>query len=266
MKRPEFRLGTTSFILPDDILPNVRFLAGQVQDIELVLFEVDDDQNNLPDPPTIQTLREISHRQDLSYTIHLPLDLKMGSAGDVQHISLIKARRVIECTRPLEPWAYVLHLEAREVRNSTDPSELQRWQDQACLALEKTIEWVGDPRLLAVENLESYPLDFWEPIFEREPVSRCVDIGHLWLGGHDPIPYLERALPRTRVIHIHGIGERDHQSLTLVAPTELERVLNYLIDKRYPGVLTMELFGLHDFESSLETVKSLLKAQEITGE
>ncbi|HMD90184.1 MAG TPA: cobamide remodeling phosphodiesterase CbiR [Anaerolineaceae bacterium] len=266
MKRPEFRLGTTSYILPDDILPNVRFLAGQVQDIELVLFEVDDGQNNLPDLQTIQTLREISNRQDLTYTIHLPLDLRMGSDGDEQHISLFKARRVIECTRPLEPWAYVLHLDAREVRNSTDPTELQRWQDQACRALEKTAEWVGSPTLLAVENLESYPLDFWEPIFKRVPVSRCVDIGHLWLGGHDPIPYLERALPRTRVIHIHGIGERDHQSLSRMDPEELERVLDYLIAKKYSGVLTMELFGLHDFESSLETVKSLLKRQEITGE
>ena len=46
MKKPEFRLGTTSYIIPDEILPNVRFLAGKVQDVELVLFEVDDGQNN----------------------------------------------------------------------------------------------------------------------------------------------------------------------------------------------------------------------------
>jgi sugar phosphate isomerase/epimerase len=262
MKRPEFRLGTTSYIIPDDILPNVRFLAGKVQDVELVLFEVDDGQNNLPDPPTIQTLSEISHRQDLSFTIHLPLDLRLGSNGNEQHISLIKARRVIECTRPLEPWAYVLHLDGREVKDSTDPAELQGWQDQACRALGKTAEWAGDPGLLAVENLENYPLDFWEPIFERTPVSRCVDIGHLWLGGHDPVPYLEKALPQTRVIHIHGIGERDHQSLSRVAPDELERIINYLIAKKYSGVLTMELFGEDDFNSSLEAVKSILKRQE----
>ena len=170
---------------------------------------------------------------------------------------------MIDCTRQLEPWAYVLHLDGREVKESTDPAELQRWQDQACRALEKTAEWAGNPSLLAVENLESYPLDFWEPIIERVPVSRCVDIGHLWLGGHDPLPYLERALPRTRVIHIHGIGERDHQSLSLIAPAELERVLNYLIANKYSGVLTMELFGEDDFKSSLAAVKSILNRQEI---
>jgi sugar phosphate isomerase/epimerase len=258
MNRAEFRLGTTSYIIPADILPNVRFLAGKVQDVELVLFEVDDGSNNLPDPQTIKTLFELSQQQDLSYTVHLPLDLRLGSDGDEQHVSLIKAKRVIDYTRPLKPWAYVLHLDGREVRNSSDPTALQRWLDQACRALEKTAEWAGDPALLAVENLESYPVDFWEPVFDRLPVSRCVDIGHLWLGGHDPLPYLERALPRTRVIHIHGIGERDHQSLSLVAPAELERVINYLIVQRYKWVMTMEVFEQADFNSSLEAVRTIL--------
>jgi len=43
-----FRLGTTSYVIPADILANVRHLAGKVQDVELVLFEVDDGPNNLP--------------------------------------------------------------------------------------------------------------------------------------------------------------------------------------------------------------------------
>ncbi len=41
MKR-QFRLGSTSYVYPDDILPNVRKLMSSVDDIELVLFEVDD--------------------------------------------------------------------------------------------------------------------------------------------------------------------------------------------------------------------------------
>jgi sugar phosphate isomerase/epimerase len=262
MNRAEFRLGATSYIIPADILPNVRFLTGKVQDVELVLFEVDDGSNNLPDPQTIQTLFKLSQKQDLSYTVHLPLDLRLGSDGNEQHVSLIKAKRVIDCTRPLKPWAYVLHLDGREVRNSSNPAALRLWLDHACRALEKTAEWAGDPALLAVENLESYPIDFWEPVFDRLPVSRCVDIGHLWLGGHDPVPYLERALPRTRVIHIHGIGERDHQSLSLAAPAELERVLNYLIVQRYKGVITMEVFGEADFNSSFEAVQSILNRPE----
>ena len=51
-----FRLGTTSYIIPDDILPNARYLAGKVRDIELILFEVDDGPNNLPTPEVIDEL------------------------------------------------------------------------------------------------------------------------------------------------------------------------------------------------------------------
>ncbi|MCU0508776.1 MAG: sugar phosphate isomerase/epimerase, partial [Anaerolineae bacterium] len=36
-----FRVGTTSYIVPDNILPNVEYLAPLVDDVELVLFETD---------------------------------------------------------------------------------------------------------------------------------------------------------------------------------------------------------------------------------
>ncbi len=54
-----FRLGTTSYIIPADILPNVRYLADKVQDVELVLFEVDDGQNNLPSAEVIDDLIQV---------------------------------------------------------------------------------------------------------------------------------------------------------------------------------------------------------------
>ena len=99
-----FRLGTTSYILPDDILPNARYLAGKVSDIELILFEVDDGPNNLPSPHVIDELVNIAGEHDLTYTVHLPLDLKLGEDGSEYDQSLVKAKRVIECTRGLDPW------------------------------------------------------------------------------------------------------------------------------------------------------------------
>ena len=143
----------------------------------------------------------------------MPLDLKLGEDGSERDQSLVKAERVIECTRGLAPWAYVLHLDGRSVRTSTDAASIKRWQDRSLRALEIVSAWAGGAEKLAVENLETYPLDFIQPVLERLPVSRCVDIGHLWLDGHDPLPYLQSAMSRTRVIHIHGIAERDHRSL-----------------------------------------------------
>jgi sugar phosphate isomerase/epimerase len=246
-----FRLGTTSYIIPADILPNVRYLAGKVRDVELVLFEVDDGPNNLPTHEQIAELRSLAADNDLTYTVHLPLDLRLADDGSPRHVSLEKARRVIDCTRELDPWAYVLHLDGKSVRSGATPEAMRRWQDQAAQSLELVGGWAGSVGKLAVENLEGYPLDFYQPVLERIAVSRTVDVGHLWLDGHDPIAYLREALPRTRVIHIHGIAERDHASLAHVETEKLRAVLDELIRANYQGVFTMEIFSEDDFLTSL---------------
>ena len=258
MPKYPFRLGTTSYIIPADILPNVQFLAGQVQDIELILFEVDDGPNNLPSPNVVDALAALADTQDLTYTVHLPLDLRLGAAGGVD-TSLVKARKVIDCTLPLEPWAYVLHLDGKELRSPQDgklPSAerpaVKAWQERSARALEMVGRWAGDPERLAVENLENYPPDFVVPVLDRVPVSRCVDIGHLWLDGHDPLPYLRMALPRTRVIHLHGVAERDHKSLIHMPAEKLGAVVQQLFQENYTGVVTLEVFGETDFHSSKE--------------
>src|SRR6266511_618588 len=153
MQTYPFRLGTTSYIIPDDILPNAHYLAGKVRDIELILFEVDDGPNNLPSSEVIDELSKIAGENDLTFTVHLPLDLKLGEDGSEQDQSLVKAKRVIDCTRGLNPWAYVLHLDGRSVRTSTDTGLIERWQDQSVRALEIVSEWAGGPEKLAVENL-----------------------------------------------------------------------------------------------------------------
>lgn len=257
MQNYPFRLGTTSYIIPDDILPNARYLAENVRDIELILFEVDDGPNNLPSPEVIDELSQIARRHELTYTVHLPLDLKLGDDSSEYDQSLIKAKRVIECTRGLDPWAYVLHLDGKSVRTSMDKDLIRRWQSQSVHALEIVSEWAGSPEKLAVENLETYTLDFIQPVLDRIPVSRCVDVGHLWLDGHDPIPYLQAALPHTRVIHMHGIAERDHRSLSFMPQEKVRAVWDELIRMNYEGVLTLEIFSEEDFLSSMEVITRL---------
>lgn len=270
MKNLPFRLGTTSYIIPQDILPNVRYLAGKVRDIELVLFEVDENEagslayNNLPNQTVIAELNQLANLYDLTYTVHLPLDLKLGDDGSAQDKSLIKAKRVIEATRLLSPWAYVLHLDGKDVRHSTDPLVLRHWQDQAVRALEIVAEWAGGPEKLAVENLEGYPPDFNQPVLDRIPVSRCVDIGHLWLDEVPVFPFLEKALPRTRVIHIHGVAERDHASLSHVPDKEMKAVFQKLVTD-YRGVLTLEIFSEPDFLSSYEVIQNNMAIQSGTS-
>jgi len=72
------------------------------------------------------------------------------------------------------------------------------------------------------------------------------------------LSYLEKALPRTRVIHLHGIGERDHASLSHVPAPELDAVVQKLT-ANYRGVLTLEIFSEADFLSSLATLQASLE-------
>lgn len=246
-----FRIGTTSYILPDDILPNVRFLADRVEDVELVLFEVDEGASNLPSPQVVRELGRIGKRSGLSYTVHLPLDLVLSAADGERHASMVKAKKVIERTRALEPWVYVLHLDGQQSGLDGD------WVSRAASSLWAVSQWAGGPEKLAVENLEGYPPGLIDPVLQEVPASRCVDVGHLWLDGQDPIPYLERSLNRTRVVHIHGVAKRDHSSLEHVDRAELERVAQLLVQRQFKGVLTIEVFSWADLHTSLERLRGL---------
>ena len=261
LDRFPFRLGTTSYIIPDDILPNVRYLAGKVRDVELVLFEVDDGRSNLPAPQVIAELAHLAAAYDLTYTVHLPLDIKLAADGSQRDASLEKARRVIELTRPLDPFAYVLHLDGKAVRRDAGGNALRQWRDRSVRALELLADWVGGAEKLAVENLEGYPPDFNQPVLDRVPVSRCVDIGHLWLDGVPALPYLERALPDTRVVHLHAVASRDHASLSHAPPEALDAVLDTLIDK-FSGVLTVEVFSEADWDASRAALRAALSRRD----
>jgi sugar phosphate isomerase/epimerase len=246
-----FRLGTTSYIIPADLLSNVNFLADKVDDIELVLFE-SDEITNLPDAATVKMLKEMAERYDLTYTVHLPLDTWMGHEDEsVRQRSVDKCLRVIECTAPLSPFAYVIHFHGDHPGES--PSlDLARWIGGHRLSVERLLRDVNS-RDLCVETLD-YAYDLIEDIVSDYGLSVCLDIGHLLLCGHAPGDYLDRYLPQTRVIHIHGVEDgHDHRSLSFL-PTGL---LTTLIDRLVNGsnnsrVLTMEIFDEGALNQSLD--------------
>jgi sugar phosphate isomerase/epimerase len=254
-----FRIGTTSYIIPDEIIPNVRYLANLVDDIELVLFEVDEGPNNLPDATAIKELQSLAAQHQLTYTVHLPLDLQLAGADGERHISLQKAQRVMACTRPLNPWAYVFHLEGKAVAHGADAQTLSLWYRQAVAAIEQVSAWCDQPVQLAVENLETYPLDFLDPVMQAAPIRRCIDIGHLWLDQQDAPAYLKRYLPFARVLHIHGIGERDHQSLRWMPAEQISAAIGAVLANQFNGVMTLEVFNQTDFLESLDCVHQAIQ-------
>ncbi len=258
--RLPFRLGSTSYIYLADILPNVRRLAPLVDDVELVLFEVNE-QSNLPSPEVVAELEVLADIHDLTYTVHLPLDLRLAACDDGwRHLSMDKARRVVQATRPLNPWAYVIHLDGAELQAGITSATLARWRDQAARSLEMIGQEAGDLHLLAVENLEYYDPQAFLPLLDRLPVSLCVDVGHSLKSGEDPLPYLQAHLERTRVVHVHGSRDgRDHRGLDLLPDGLLAQLLDLLLAAHYQEVLTVEVFTERHFSPGRELILTLME-------
>jgi sugar phosphate isomerase/epimerase len=240
-----FRLGATSYVIQGDLVANATHLAGQVNDMELVLFDLEDGTSNLPDRATVRQLAQIGRDHNLSYTVHLPCDVRHTPNDG----SLALAEKVIALTSPLQPIAWVFHLEGT---NATHGS----WLPQAFNAIEKMISWVNNPKSLALENLENYAVELLQPIYDHFPIGRTLDIGHLWKQGRDPLPILERYLSTTQVVHLHGMTDRDHQSLVLMPISKIDSILRLL--KQWNGVLTLEVFE-DDFISSRDALLASLE-------
>ena len=248
-----FRLGTTSYIIPADLLPNVAFLADKVDDIELVLFE-SHEYSNLPDAATLRKLKEMADRCDLTYTVHLPLDTWMGHKEEsVRRQSVDKCLRVIERMAPISPFAYVVHFHADQ-RGARPSPEMERWIEGHRQSVEMLLRGV-DARDLCVEVLD-YPYDLIDGIVSDYGLSVCLDIGHLLLYGYDPEEYLDRHLSRARVLHLHGIEDgQDHRSIAKVPAGLLATLIERLGNgQNQTRVVTMEIFEENALAQSLDVL------------
>jgi sugar phosphate isomerase/epimerase len=255
-RRLPFSLGTTSYIIPDDIVPNVEYLAPLVDDIELVLFE-SPEMSNLPDAETVQRLRELAIASDLTYTVHFPLDIELGSLdGATREASIRSVLRVWETTKTLDPVAYPLHLTAAPDR--IDSNSLSAW---VARLEESVLVLLGEGLLadqLAVETL-NYPFEYVAPLVERHDLSVCLDVGHILLGGYQLEGYLDRWLARCRVVHLHGIERGvDHQHVGGLPEGLLLGLLNrFALEAPRCCVVTVEVFDQMHFQKSLSMLSAL---------
>jgi sugar phosphate isomerase/epimerase len=252
-----WRLGTTSYVYPDHILPNVRRLAGVVEDVELVLFQ-SREADNLPDAATIAELAALRREHGLTFTIHFPTDRQLGHPDARERAAAVdQYRRVADLVQPLEPFAYILHPEG--IAPGDGPDRLAAWQQEMVEGVERLVRHGIPPTLLALENL-ACPFGWCTLLLEAFELSCCLDVGHLWINGCDVAGHVQRWLPRTRVVHLHGVRDgRDHRSLT---ETDRPRLASFLASLRGPpaftGVVTLEVFSLEETAGSITVLREML--------
>lgn len=252
-----FRLGTTSYILDAGLVENARFLCSRLEDMELVLFKTKD-LSNIPDRHTISELRSVALDSGLSFTVHLPADIFLGHHDEGERLRSVKwALRIIELTSPLDPFAFIVHFHG-ERRGRTPAGEPARWIDALAESVRGILSTGIPPGMLCVETLD-YPFRLIEEIVFENRLSVCLDIGHLAFYGYDVAEHLNRYLPLTKVIHLHGHQNgSDHKALSLLdagllsglaaRPGELTSV---------PRVATLEVFNLADLNDSISFINAV---------
>ena len=70
--------------------------------------------------------------------------------------------------------------------------------------------------------------------------------------------HLETWIDRARVVHLHGIADRDHVSLALVPPDRLDPVVDLLVT-HFSGVVTLEVFDREDLRTSLAALRASIE-------
>jgi sugar phosphate isomerase/epimerase len=251
-----FRLGCTSYIIPDNIVPNVEAAAPYFDDVELLCFEAPD-RSYYIDEITIARLKELAQLHVLSYTVHCPIDNKAGAEEPEERGRFVDAfLRIFRLTAPLQPAGYILHLEGLHRHDSH--SAIRLWQERTSEVCSRIVEGLSKEKraLICLENLD-YPLELIESTAERFGFSFCVDLGHLWRYGQDWESYLDHALARTKIIHLHGVRNgNDHISIAEHEGNHISSLFNNKL-RSYSGVLTLELFSKREVLESVKVMEGL---------
>ncbi len=219
-------------------------------------------------PEIIDALVEFKKRNDISFSVHLPLWAiePAAFAGQIRKASLEVFGECIELTKPLDPICWVVHPTGAltvEFINMNLPEfaqglMMQQFTGHAAEVIQQLIEKTGIPsQKIAVENIE-YPFDVMYPIIEKLNLSICFDTGHLLAGFSGKMGVLEftdRYFDRIIELHLHdGAFPRiDHKPLGQ-HDLPVRELLLKLKEKKFQGPLVYEL-SLEEAIQSMDYVK-----------
>ncbi|NOX33587.1 MAG: sugar phosphate isomerase/epimerase [Deltaproteobacteria bacterium] len=258
-----FKLGTTSFIFPDHIVPNVIKLGEFFDEIEILAFE-SQPAEVLPSKEDVKKLLYLSRELGLTYNIHLPIDLSLtlDSKGKRQRAA-DTLLRVLDLFAPVKPSTHTLHLDMPpDMKNDIkNQKKLENWKDNTCQGLNALLSKGLDPGMISVETLD-YPFFMIETLVEEFGLSVCIDAGHQIKYGHNILKTFEKHKPRTSIIHLHGVvfyGPKilDHTSLDKLAESHMGKVVKIL--KNFTGVVSLEVFNKENLNRSLNFLSQVFK-------
>ncbi|MCD4677158.1 MAG: sugar phosphate isomerase/epimerase, partial [Desulfobacula sp.] len=254
---------TTSFIFPDHIIPNVNKLVPFFDEIELLVFE-SRPAEVLPSKNDVKELLYLSQKLDLTYNIHLPIDVSLT------HDSLEKRQKakdsiltVMDLFAPLTPTTHTLHLDMPpDVKNNIENQKrLKNWEEKTRQSLAALLSDISTPGIISIETLD-YPFSCLDTLVEEFNLSVCIDAGHQIKYGHNLLETFAKHKFRTTIIHLHGVafsGQKikDHTALDKLPEKHFLQVQTIL--EKFKGVVSLEVFNLENLNRSLGLLSKIYK-------
>lgn len=232
-----YSIAAPSFVIPDTVAANCRFLSGKVDEVALVFFETEACLKYSGEdlPPELARL-------PLRYHVHLPLDLPWSSgATAVAKIIDALARKVDY----LRPTAYVLHPPA----DASALEALARALPQTAPATESIL----------LENVEGNDLTDCATVAMRAGYNFCLDIGHYLAFGQDALEHIPGIWERVRMLHLYGPGPKGEHGPLAELDTDGRKTLRSWLERaKNCSTLVAEVFREAHLAPSLDELNGLL--------
>lgn len=257
--RYPFRLATTSFIHRAGYAENVVRLAPILDEIELLFLE----RAHLPTQDQIRELSDLAGTMDVTYNVHLPMDISLAASVPVQRRESQDAIiKTLERAAPLNATSYTLHITFEEEKNNAD--RVRSWQETAIESLSRLLEKSDiRPQTLCVETLDFPPL-WLEPIVNRLDLSVCIDVGHVIRFGYDLQKTLSHFKKKVQIFHLHGVsGQQDHLSLNYLQAEFRKQVFHRL--KSFQKTVSLEVFSYETLVDSMNCLSNMMDRNITAG-
>ena len=245
-------IAAPSWVMAGSIYENCVFLEQKVDEVGLLFFETDACLAYTKDdlPPALASL-------DLSYHVHMPLDLPWQAPEHVVEIVLA----LMEKVQFLNVTKAVIHPPITQGAAGIQPHAaqsavrhlLQAWQDAGYA-----------PNTLLLENIEGVDLTEYIPLLTKFACGLCIDTGHMIAYGQDDLLVHPAIWDFLQMVHLNAPadmttrkGRSKHASLTALDERGRTLVRNVLTRCKPDTVLMYELFSWEHILSSRTVVDAL---------
>jgi len=226
-------------------------LGPYLDEIELLFFE--SQPAGMPSQQEIKVIRQLAQDFDLTYNVHLPLDISLGEPDPSERLAGIETiKQVVDLTAPLAPSTYTLHLPYNETE--FDNKRIKRWQGHIRQSMDKLLAAGIEAESISIENLD-YPLEWVEKIIDDFNLAVCIDLGHLIVNQFDIQAVFNKYYQKIVIIHLYGAESRhDHLSLDKLSPANTGIIMPIL--KQFKKVVSLEVFSYDRLVRSLNFLEN----------